>query len=109
MRDEEAESLTEILHLRDYWRTVRKRLWTLITAFTLIVLSVTVVTLLTPPVYEATASLQIDKQPLGNTSLAAQIQDVGGQYLSEQEYFNTQHKKLWSRVQAQAEIGRAHV
>jgi len=47
LRDDEPESITEMLHLRDYWRTVRKRLWTLITAFSLIVGSVTVVTLLT--------------------------------------------------------------
>ncbi|MFZ5478914.1 MAG: GumC family protein [Myxococcota bacterium] len=106
MRDEEAESLTEILHLRDYWRTVRKRLWTLITTFCLIVGSVTVVTLLTPPVYEASASLQIDAQPQGNTNLQALGQYGSGQYLSDQEYFQTQHKKLRSRSQAQAVIER---
>ncbi len=102
LRDDDTESLSEILHLRDYWRTVRKRLWTLITAFSLIVGSVTVVTLLTPAVFEATASLQIDSQPMANTSLAAQSAMPQGQYLSEQEYFQTQHKKLRSRVQARA-------
>lgn len=102
MRDDESESLSEILHLRDYWRTVRKRLWTLITAFSLIVGSVTVVTLLTPAVYEASASIQIDSQPVANTTLSAQAALAQGQYLSEQEYFQTQHKKLRSRVQARA-------
>ncbi|MFN7144727.1 MAG: GumC family protein, partial [Myxococcota bacterium] len=95
-----------MLHLRDYWRTVRKRLWTLITAFSLIVGSVTVVTLLTPAVYEATASIQIDSQPLANTSLSASAAMAQGQYLSEQEYFQTQHKKLRSRVQARAVADR---
>jgi succinoglycan biosynthesis transport protein ExoP len=102
LRDEDDTSLSEILHLRDYWRTVRKRLWTLITAFSLIVGSVTVVTLLTPPVYEASASLQIDSQPQANMSLQAYGQTGQGQYLLEQEYFSTQHKKLRSRVQARA-------
>ena len=102
LRDDDSESLSEILHLRDYWRTVRKRLWTLITVFSLIVGSVTVVTLLTPAVYESTASVQIDSQPMGNTSLSAQGAVPQGQYLSEQEYFQTQHKKLRSRVQARA-------
>jgi capsular exopolysaccharide synthesis family protein len=102
LRDDESESLSEILHLRDYWRTVRKRLWTLITAFSLIVGSVTVVTLLTPAVYEASASIQIDSQPVANTTLSAQAALAQGQYLSEQEYFQTQHKKLRSRVQARA-------
>jgi succinoglycan biosynthesis transport protein ExoP len=104
LRDDDDTSLSEILHLRDYWRTVRKRLWTLITAFSLIVGSVTVVTLLTPPVYEATASLQIDSQPAANTSLSAYGQQGQGQYLLEQEYFSTQHKKLRSRVQARAVV-----
>ncbi len=102
IRDDDSESLSEMLHLRDYWRTVRKRLWTLITVFSLIVGSVTVVTLLTPAVYESTASVQIDSQPMGNTSLSAQGAMPQGQYLSEQEYFQTQHKKLRSRVQARA-------
>lgn len=106
LRDDEPESLTEMLHLRDYWRTVRKRLWTLITAFSLIVGSVVVVTLLTPAVYEATASIQIDSQPVANTTLSASAALAQGQYLSEQEYFQTQHKKLRSRVQARAVADR---
>ncbi len=100
LRDDDTESLTELLHLRDYWRTIRKRIWTLVSTFGLIVMVVVVVTLLTPPVYEASAQLQIDSQPMGNVSLEASSGGDGGQYLSEQEYFNTQHKKLWSRVQA---------
>lgn len=106
LRDDEPESITDMLHLRDYWRTVRKRLWTLITAFSLIVGSVVVVTLLTPAVYEATASLQIDSQPVANTTLSANAALAQGQYLSEQEYFQTQHKKLRSRVQARAVADR---
>ncbi len=109
MRDSDEVSLTEILHLRDYWRTVRKRLWTLVSAFVLIVGSVTVVTLLTPPVYEASASLQVDAQPQGNTNLQGFGQYGSGQYLSDQEYFNTQHKKLRSRVQARAVIDRLNL
>ncbi|MEN9786139.1 MAG: hypothetical protein RLZZ299_1403 [Pseudomonadota bacterium] len=106
IRDGDDTSITEILHLREYWRTVRKRIWTLVTAFFLIVGSVTIVTLLTPPVYEATASLQIDAQPRGNTTLQGYGQYGSGQYLSDQEYFNTQRLKLRSRAQARAVIDR---
>ncbi|MBM4390303.1 MAG: polysaccharide biosynthesis tyrosine autokinase [Deltaproteobacteria bacterium] len=96
-----------MLHLRDYWRTVRKRIWTLITAFALIVGSVTVITLLTPPVYQASASLQIDAQPRAPTGGISAIGEYGsGQYLTDQEYYNTQHKKLWSRSHAQAVFDR---
>ncbi|GDX82907.1 chain-length determining protein [Deltaproteobacteria bacterium] len=108
MRDDHGEaSLTEILHLRDYWRTIRKRLWTLVTAFSLIVGSVTVVTLLTPPVYQANSSMQIDppaKGPYGGIEMLGQ--SGSGQYLSDQEYYTTQDKKLRSRVQARAVYDR---
>lgn len=95
-----------MLHLRDYWRTVRKRIWTLVTAFCLIVGSVVVVTLLTPAVYQASASLQVDSQPRGYNNLSSLGEFGSGQYLIDQEYAQTQHKKLRSRVQAQAVIER---
>ena len=108
MRDDHGEaSLTEILHLRDYWRTIRKRIWSLITVFSLIVGSVTVVTLLTPPVYQANASMQIDPPPKGPYGgIEALGQSGSGQYLSDQEYYTTQDKKLRSRVQARAVFER---
>ncbi|HNC99310.1 MAG TPA: Wzz/FepE/Etk N-terminal domain-containing protein, partial [Myxococcota bacterium] len=109
MDDDTVESLTEMLHLRDYWRTVQKRIWTLITAFCLIVGSVTVVTLLMTPVYESTASIQIDAQPQAYANFQSIGQYGSGQYLSDQEYFNTQHRKLRSRVQAQAVIDELHL
>ncbi len=107
MRDDSADvSLSEILHLRDYWRTVRKRLWTLVSAFFLIVGSVTVVTLLTPPVYKASASLQVNAEPRTYGSIDFIGQSGSGQYLTDQEYYTTQHKKLRSRVQARAVYDR---
>ena len=107
MRDDEGgESLTEMLHLRDYWRTVRKRQWTLIATFCIIVGLVTVVTLLTPPVYEASSSVQIDGEPQAYTNMSAFGQYGGDQYLIEAEYFNTQMKKLRSRVQGRAVMDR---
>lgn len=98
-----------MLHLRDYWRTVRKRQWTLIATFCTIVGLVTLVTLLTPPVYEASASLQIDAQPQTYANLSSLNQYGSGQYLSDQEYFQTQHKKLRSRVQAQAVLDKLNL
>lgn len=107
MRDEDSgESLSEILHLRDYWRTVRKRIWTLITAFSLIVVSVSVVTLLTSPVYEASSSMQVDAQPQAYNNLNAMGIYGSGQYQSDQDYFSTQHKKLRARIQAKAVMDR---
>jgi succinoglycan biosynthesis transport protein ExoP len=110
MRDDDAgESLTEMLHLRDYWRTVRKRQWTLIATFCIIVGLVTIVTLLTPPVYEASSSVQIDGEPQAYTNMNQVGQYGGDQYLIEAEYFNTQLKKLRSRVQARAVMDRLNL
>lgn len=95
-----------MLHLRDYWRTVRKRQWTLISTFCLIVGLVTLVTLLTPPVYEASLSLQIDAQPQAYQNIQNFGQYGSGQYLTDQDYFNTQHRKLRGRVQARAVMDR---
>jgi capsular exopolysaccharide synthesis family protein len=95
-------SLTELLHLRDYWKTIRKRIWTLINFFVLLVGSVTVLTLLQPRIYEATSSLQIDAMPHRYTQFQ-EVNPLGtGQYLSDLEYYNTQHTILRSRSQARA-------
>lgn len=98
-----------MLHLRDYWRTVRKRQWTLIATFLIIVGLVSLVTLLTPPVYESSLSLQIDAQPQAYSNFNAIGQYGTGQYQSDQEYFNTQHRKLRSRVQARAVMDRLNL
>ncbi len=95
-----------MLHLRDYWRTVRKRIWTLITTFCIIVGTVSVVTLVSLPVYEASSSIQIDSKPQAYRDISAMGQYGSGQYLSDQEYFNTMHKKLRSRRQARAVLER---
>ena len=46
--------------------------------------------------------MQIDAQPQAYGNLNDLGQYGSGQYLSDQEYFATEHKKLHSRVQARA-------
>ena len=95
-RDQEP-SLSELLHLREYWKTVRKRLWTFVNFFVILVISVTAFTLTQDRVYEANVTLQIDAV----TPRYTRFQDVNslgtGHYLSDQEYYATQHAKLRSR------------
>ena len=95
-RDQEP-SLSELLHLREYWKTVRKRLWTFINFFVILVITVTVFTFTQDRIYEANVSLQIDAV----TPRYTRFQDVNslgtGHYLSDQEYYATQHAKLRSR------------
>ena len=95
-RDQEP-SLSELLHLREYWKTVRKRIWTFINFFVILVIAVTVFSVTQDRVYEANVSLQIDAV----TPRYTRFQDVNslgtGHYLSDQEYYSTQHAKLRSR------------
>lgn len=90
-------SLSELLHLREYWKTVRKRLWTFVNFFAILVVSVTLFSITQERVYEANVSLQIDAV----TPRYTRFQDVNslgtGHYLSDQEYYATQHAKLRSR------------
>jgi len=83
--------------LREYWKTVRKRLWTFINFFAILVVTVTLFSITQERVYEANVSLQIDAV----TPRYTRFQDVNslgtGHYLSDQEYYATQHAKLRSR------------
>ena len=100
-RDQEP-SLSELLHLREYWKTIRKRLWTFINFFVILVIAVAAFTATQERVYEANVSLQIDAV----TPSYTRLQDVNalgtGHYLSDQEYYATQHTRLRSRSQALA-------
>lgn len=69
------------LTLSEYWRIIRKRKWTIIFVFILVVTSTFIFTKIQKPIYETSLELKIDKQqPLiaitGGNQLAAV--DVGG-------------------------------
>jgi GumC protein len=94
------------VHLRDYWYVVLKRRW-VIAAVTISVLALTVAhALLRPPVYEASALLQINRGRLnivqGNVSPES--------WFGSQEFYPTQKRVLGSftlaeRVVEDLELG----
>ncbi len=103
-------SLSEILHLREYWKTIRKRIWTLINFFVILVLSVTVLTVLQDPVYEAMATVQIDAFQSRNYGELQDMNRMGtGQFLSDQEFYATEHTKLRSRTMAKEVMTRLNL
>src|ERR1700682_1065246 len=85
------------MHLRDYWRTIRKRLW-LIIGLALIVSTIAVLRQAKQPdVYQARARVQVDTESyspaLGASKGNAYYAD--NSYM-EPEYFNTQVQILTS-------------
>ena len=48
-------------HIRDYWRVVVKRRWTVLTCFLVTVVTVAVATFVQQPIYRATATIKIEK------------------------------------------------
>jgi capsular exopolysaccharide synthesis family protein len=88
-----------------YWKMIRKRRWTVLTAFTLLFAIVLVETLKQKPVYRAKALLEIDKE---NPSLVTpqeffQLDEVTDTYLE------TEYKVLGSDDLAERVINQLHL
>ena len=62
----------EEIDLRDYWRVLMKRRWTIISFFTIMFLTVAIFTFTATPIYEATSRIVIEKE---NPNLVS-IQEV---------------------------------
>jgi capsular exopolysaccharide synthesis family protein len=88
------------IHLRDYWRIISKRRWTVITVFIIILVTTTIVTLRKTPIYKATIKLQIDSE---NPNVIS-IDEVMNVSPSDRDYNQTQYKLLQSRKLAKAVI-----
>jgi succinoglycan biosynthesis transport protein ExoP len=84
------------MHLRDYWRTIRKRLW-LIVGLALIVSTIAALRQARQPdIYQASARVQVDTE---NFSPALGASKGGSYYVDnymDPEYFNTQVQILSS-------------
>jgi capsular exopolysaccharide synthesis family protein len=82
--------------LREYWRVIRKRRWTVI-SFTLIVLIATgVMTLTTKPIYRSTATIQINKE----NPQVVDFKEIFSVNTMDLDYYQTQYRILESRTLA---------
>jgi uncharacterized protein involved in exopolysaccharide biosynthesis len=91
-----------------FWRLIRKRRWTILTAFSLLFAIVVVGTLKEKPVYRATALIEIEKEnpSLVNPQELFQLDEVSDAYL-ETQYKVLESEDLADRVIAQ--LGLDHV
>lgn len=87
------------VHLLDYWRILWRGRWTILSIFVVVVTLVAVGTFTQPPVYRATATVEITSQ----ARKVAPVADAGelgaGSYgwFAEERYFNTQYEIIKSR------------
>ena len=90
---------TEV-HLLDYVKVLYRRRWTAITAFLIVVLSVTVYTFTATPMYEARVLILIEKEATNVIS----FKEAFEQNQIADDYYQTQYKILQSRALARRTI-----
>ncbi len=86
--------LDEDIHLRDYLQIVRKHRWLVIATFVIIVITVSIKTFATTPVYTASTTIQIDKEPPKVLKFEDVLPIDGG----GNDYYPTQKKVIQSRA-----------
>src|SRR5215471_17268382 len=57
-----GEYSEETVHFMDYWRVIATRRWTIFAVLATVVIVTTIYTVKQTPIYQATASIQIDKE-----------------------------------------------
>lgn len=82
--------------LRDYWKVIRKRRWTIIAFFLIVVMTTTVATYTMKPIYRGTTSVQINKE---NPQIV-DFKEIFAVNTMDMDYYQTQYKILESRTLA---------
>src|SRR6266853_1302775 len=96
-RSDHSAGLVETeVHLMDYVRVLHKRRWTAITAFLLVVVSVTVYTFTATPIFEAKTRLLIE----ADTPNVVSFKEVINEEQAKADYYQTQYSLLQSRALA---------
>jgi len=98
VRQEDVEQGEKEFEFLQYWQVIVKHKWTVIAAFTIVVLTGLMVTLLTTPMFRATSTLQIDRQAMRVVNMP------GGDSLeapTDFEFYETQFQLLRSRTLAE--------
>jgi capsular exopolysaccharide synthesis family protein len=91
------------IHLREHWRVVWQRRWAVMSVFLLVLGGVALYSFLAPPVYEATATVEVQPQARRYTP-GQDVSGIGaGSYgwFAEEKYQNTQVEIIRSRSVAE--------
>jgi polysaccharide biosynthesis transport protein len=91
------------INLLDYWRIILKRRWSILSVLLAVVTAVVAITLMSTPIYRATATAQIERA-------AMKVVDVEGLTPAEspgdRDFYQTQYELLRSRALAQRVISQ---
>lgn len=98
VRGGDAETAEKEVDLLEYWRVVVKRKWTVIGAFLIVLLSGLMATLLTTPMFRATATVQIERQSMRVVNVPG-VEPIEAPY--DREFYETQFQLLRSRSMAE--------
>src|SRR5262245_35952941 len=91
------------VHLLDYWRTIARGRWTVLSVFVVVVTLVAIGTFTQPAVYRARATVEISSQA-SKVAPVADVSQLGSGnfgWFAEERYFNTQSEIIKSRDIAQ--------
>lgn len=88
------------VNLRDYWRVIQKRRWTIIAFFFIVLITTAVATFTMKPIYRATVTLQINKE---NPQIV-DFKEIFAVNTMDLDYYQTQYKILESRSLAKRVI-----
>ncbi|MBM4348600.1 MAG: polysaccharide biosynthesis tyrosine autokinase [Deltaproteobacteria bacterium] len=81
------------VNLRDYWKVVWKRRWTIMAFFLIVVITTTIATFTMKPIYRGTTSIQINKE---NPQIV-DFKEIFAVNTMDTDYYQTQYKVLESR------------
>jgi len=88
------------VNLRDYWKVIQKRKWTIIAFFLIVVIATAVGTFRMRPVYRGTTTIQINKE---NPQIV-DFKEIFAVDMMDMDYYQTQYKILESRTLARRVI-----
>lgn len=88
------------VHLRDYWKVIRKRQWTVIAIFLIVVITTAIATFTMKPIYRGTTTIQINKE---NPQIV-DFKEIFAVNTMDMDYYQTQYKILESRSLAKRVI-----
>ncbi len=85
------------IHLQDYMQVILRRRWIIITFFVVLVVTVLIGSLKQTPIYQATATLMIERKS-PNVVSVQEVTPMGtSDYYAYKDYYETQYKLLKSR------------
>src|SRR4030043_308132 len=81
------------VNLRDYWKVIRKRRWTIIAFFLIVLISTGIMTYTMRPIFRGTTIIQINKE---NPQIV-DFKEIFAVNMVDMDYYQTQYKVLESR------------